>query len=138
MTCLRQTSVMKELNIQINKFSLPPTWFIKTTVVCDSLYSLVQPSKELQATHTPSSSEGMNCMDTKIANYSLLLYGLELRSSVGATNPCSDNNGNCSHFCLLSASDPAGYTCSCPNGFTMTSNGRNCNKSKRPFNIRFY
>lgn len=134
-----ETNISYEGNIQSNKFSLPPTWFIKTTVVCDSLCSLVQPSKELykQPTHHLA-QKAMNCMDTKIANYSLLLYGLELCSSAGATNPCSDNNGNCSHFCLLSASDPAGYTCSCPNGFTMTSNGRNCNKSKRTFNIRFY
>ena len=34
-------------------------------------------------------------------------------------NPCLTTNGGCSHFCLLSAVDPRGYTCDCPDGMTL-------------------
>ncbi|KAK6630230.1 hypothetical protein RUM43_015023 [Polyplax serrata] len=32
--------------------------------------------------------------------------------------PCSNNNGGCSHLCLLST-DPSGYTCACPTGVKL-------------------
>lgn len=36
-------------------------------------------------------------------------------------NPCKNNNGNCSHLCLLSPYLP-GYTCSCPTGIKLIDN----------------
>ena len=34
-------------------------------------------------------------------------------------NPCLTTNGGCSHFCLLSAVDPRGYICDCPDGMIL-------------------
>ncbi|XP_047359021.1 low-density lipoprotein receptor-related protein 6 [Vespa velutina] len=36
-------------------------------------------------------------------------------------HPCRQNNGNCSHLCLLSTKDP-GYTCACPTGVKLLDN----------------
>lgn len=36
-------------------------------------------------------------------------------------NPCKQNNGNCSHLCLLSPKPP-GYTCACPTGVKLIDN----------------
>ena len=41
------------------------------------------------------------------------------------TNPCSPNNGGCSHLCLLSAVTKT-YTCRCPTGMNMSSGGKTC------------
>ncbi|XP_067141896.1 low-density lipoprotein receptor-related protein 2 isoform X5 [Centruroides vittatus] len=40
-------------------------------------------------------------------------------------NPCKNNNGGCSHLCLIS---PGGktYSCSCPNNFVLLSDNRTC------------
>ncbi|XP_049888265.1 low-density lipoprotein receptor-related protein 6 [Pectinophora gossypiella] len=35
--------------------------------------------------------------------------------------PCKDNNGGCSHLCLLAPSDP-GYICACPTGVKLREN----------------
>ena len=35
------------------------------------------------------------------------------------TNPCELDNGNCSHLCLLSVEEEAGFSCACPNGYQM-------------------
>ncbi|KAK3726302.1 hypothetical protein QZH41_012731, partial [Actinostola sp. cb2023] len=41
------------------------------------------------------------------------------------TNFCAIGNGGCSHLCLLAVS-PKTYTCRCPNGMNMSSNGKSC------------
>lgn len=41
-------------------------------------------------------------------------------------NPCGENNGGCSHLCLIA---PGGknYTCACPDSFVLVSNNnRSC------------
>lgn len=43
--------------------------------------------------------------------------------------PCDANNGGCSHLCLLS-SNADGFSCSCPTGIKLLSDGKNC--AKRP------
>ena len=45
-------------------------------------------------------------------------------------NPCGTGNGGCSHFCLLSATDPRGYSCNCPEGMLMTNDSLNCFESE--------
>ena len=44
-----------------------------------------------------------------------------------APNPCGTTNGGCSHFCLLSAVDPKGYSCDCPDGMMLDDDMMNCN-----------
>ncbi|XP_069176041.1 low-density lipoprotein receptor-related protein 4 isoform X2 [Procambarus clarkii] len=39
--------------------------------------------------------------------------------------PCHDDNGGCSHLCLLSPR-PAGYTCACPTGIRLKSDQHTC------------
>ncbi|XP_048340184.1 low-density lipoprotein receptor-related protein 5 isoform X2 [Sphaerodactylus townsendi] len=39
--------------------------------------------------------------------------------------PCEDNNGGCSHLCLLSPRDPF-YSCNCPTGVQLEEDGRTC------------
>ncbi|XP_031575519.1 low-density lipoprotein receptor-like isoform X2 [Actinia tenebrosa] len=41
------------------------------------------------------------------------------------SNPCAPNNGGCSHLCLLSSVTTT-YTCKCPTGMNMSSNGKTC------------
>ena len=43
-----------------------------------------------------------------------------------SVNPCLDNNGNCSHLCLLSSSDTDGFGCECPNGMFLGRDRRTC------------
>ena len=43
-----------------------------------------------------------------------------------ATNPCLYNNGNCSHFCLLSSSKSRGYSCKCPEEEILGEDGKTC------------
>ena len=31
-------------------------------------------------------------------------------------DPCAENNGGCSHLCLLSFARSSGYSCVCPDG----------------------
>ncbi|XP_025833299.1 low-density lipoprotein receptor-related protein 4 [Agrilus planipennis] len=38
-------------------------------------------------------------------------------------NPCSKNNGNCSHLCFLK---PKGYSCGCPTGIKLLDDKRTC------------
>ena len=52
----------------------------------------------------------------------------ELISFFSAVTPCSKDNGNCSHLCLLSSGKK--FTCSCPNGLYLQVDGRTCNASK--------
>ena len=47
-----------------------------------------------------------------------------------AFNPCEENNGNCSHLCLLSSSVSTGYSCACPASLINTINEPNLCKSK--------
>lgn len=39
--------------------------------------------------------------------------------------PCGDNNGNCSHLCLLSPAQPF-YSCACPTGVQLKPDGKTC------------
>ena len=40
-------------------------------------------------------------------------------------NPCGDNNGGCSHLCLI-APGGSSYTCACPDYFYMSSDRQTC------------
>ncbi|UMM10088.1 hypothetical protein L5515_000020 [Caenorhabditis briggsae] len=40
-------------------------------------------------------------------------------------NPCGDNNGGCSHLCLIGAGGN-GYTCSCPDQFVLLPDQKTC------------
>ena len=44
-------------------------------------------------------------------------------------NPCSTNNGGCSHLCLLSAVDPRNYSCDCPTGMILSNVSLTCNNN---------
>ena len=41
-------------------------------------------------------------------------------------NPCSANNGGCSHLCLLSAVDPRHYSCDCPSRMVLNDDNITC------------
>ena len=45
-----------------------------------------------------------------------------------AFNPCSTNNGGCSHLCLLSTVDPKHYSCDCPTGMILSNDSLTCNE----------
>ena len=45
-------------------------------------------------------------------------------------NPCDIINGGCSHFCLLSAVDPRGYTCDCPDGMVLGNDKQTCRETE--------
>ena len=43
-------------------------------------------------------------------------------------NPCYQNRGNCSHFCLISSTTSTGYRCACPDGM-MLINDTDCGRT---------
>ena len=43
-----------------------------------------------------------------------------------AENPCEGSN--CSHVCLLSATDESGYTCACPEGSSLEGDDKTCER----------
>ncbi|XP_029038470.2 low-density lipoprotein receptor-related protein 6 isoform X1 [Osmia bicornis bicornis] len=45
----------------------------------------------------------------------------DIRRQPRGNHPCEKNNGNCSHLCLLSMTEP-GYTCACPTGVKLVDN----------------
>lgn len=46
-----------------------------------------------------------------------------VQSDNTAENACGNNNGGCSHLCLR---NPVSYSCACPTGIKMSSNGKTC------------
>ena len=44
--------------------------------------------------------------------------------SLTASNPCA--TANCSHICLLTGFNEQGYTCTCPDGYVLESDGLLC------------
>lgn len=40
--------------------------------------------------------------------------------------PCNNENGGCSHLCLLK---PEGYSCACPTGIKLQDDGKTCHKN---------
>lgn len=46
------------------------------------------------------------------------VYDARLQPKIGE-NPCGQNNGNCSHMCLLSATEKKGYVCGCQTGVRL-------------------
>lgn len=45
--------------------------------------------------------------------------------------PCEDNNGNCSHLCLMSSTALQGYKCSCPTGIKLIDNKTCANRVEK-------
>ena len=43
-------------------------------------------------------------------------------------NECTDNNGDCEQICV---NNEGSYSCSCKNGYSLNSNGRNCSGNNR-------
>ena len=47
------------------------------------------------------------------------------------TNPCALNNGGCTHLCLLSSVQEAGFTCNCPGGTMLNSTQGVCESTSQ-------
>ena len=45
---------------------------------------------------------------------------------------CNINNGGCSRLCLLSSTSSKNYTCRCPNGMLLRSDGKSCAHTQEP------
>uniref|UniRef100_A0A0N5BYK2 EGF-like domain-containing protein n=1 Tax=Strongyloides papillosus TaxID=174720 RepID=A0A0N5BYK2_STREA len=73
-----------------------------------------------------------NCKDTQISiagstNIEYFCFiGEESQPERINPNPCSINNGNCSHFCILHPGEPF-YSCHCPVGVNLLSDKKTCN-----------
>lgn len=71
--------------------------------------------------------------------YSNLFYPMDLRvvhpvlqPAYHGGNPCrsgANGNGDCTFLCLLSAEKSRGYSCACPTGTELSSNGRDCHST---------
>ena len=57
-------------------------------------------------------------------NYQDLIY------LIVVSDPCNNDNGGCSHLCLLSSTDSRGYSCLCPEEMTLDEGGLVCTHGK--------
>ncbi|XP_074041420.1 LDL receptor related protein 4 isoform X2 [Leptinotarsa decemlineata] len=62
---------------------------------------------------TVLSSNMINLMDVKVFH----------RNRKQIRHPCSNNNGGCTHLCLLK---PKGHACACPTGIKLEDDGKSC------------
>ena len=53
--------------------------------------------------------------------------------SSAADQPCAENNGNCSHLCLLTPG--GGRKCACPQGVDLSDDGTTCGNGKHYYTI---
>jgi hypothetical protein len=51
-----------------------------------------------------------------------------IRQRKAGTHPCEENNGGCSHLCLLSSSKKQ-HSCRCPTGISLLPDGKKCDIS---------
>ncbi|XP_065070459.1 low-density lipoprotein receptor-related protein 6-like [Rhopilema esculentum] len=58
------------------------------------------------------------------------LVALSEERQPSVTTDCHKNNGGCSHLCLLR---PNGYSCACPTGIRLRSDGKTCEKALEKF-----
>lgn len=48
------------------------------------------------------------------------------KRQMSSSNPCAENNGNCSHLCLISYNNTVG--CVCPHLMELASDGKTCKR----------
>ena len=65
--------------------------------------------------------------------FNLGVYHYSLQPN--GTNPCGNNNGGCSHLCLISGGGK-NYTCACPNLFFLGTDGKTCQANCTAFHFR--
>ncbi|KAJ8023914.1 Low-density lipoprotein receptor-related protein 4 [Holothuria leucospilota] len=58
-----------------------------------------------------------------VGNYTDFMDIKAVSRNTAFPNPCSDNNGGCSHLCLIT---PLGFTCACPTGIVLGPDQRTC------------
>lgn len=51
----------------------------------------------------------------------IAVHAWDARLQPPGNNPCKNNNGGCSHLCLLSSTNATGYSCACPTGVKLLS-----------------
>ena len=56
----------------------------------------------------------------------MLLLCRNISFYVTVINPCKENNGGCEYMCLLSSAGNGQYSCACPTGHPLHSDGRSC------------
>lgn len=70
---------------------------------------------------------GMGNVNLRRTNF----YGIMLLG----TNPCHVRNGGCSHLCLLSSVNEAGYSCACPDGYIFEEDPLTCSLESEQLNL---
>lgn len=70
-----------------------------------------------------ATNETRELVDTAEVPLAVHAWDKRLQPPPKGPNPCSVNNGNCSHLCLLST-NAAGFSCACPTGVKLISENR--------------
>lgn len=83
---------------------------------------------ETRAIHR-ATSEGQEQIVVR-GNLAGLMDVHAIDSDVKGTDPCSMNNGACSHLCLRK---PRGYSCACPTGILLRADKRTCEPTPSAF-----
>lgn len=70
---------------------------------------------------------GTTCLGTSGGGGSRALFWNFLQPALCSAvhTQCEEDNGGCSHLCLLSPREPF-YTCACPTGVQLQHNGKTC------------
>ncbi|XP_031559988.1 sushi, von Willebrand factor type A, EGF and pentraxin domain-containing protein 1-like [Actinia tenebrosa] len=80
--------------------------------------------RTIQGVHKLDLSTGAVQSNVTLSGTAMGIAVFDTSRQPSSINSCQQNNGGCSHLCLLT---PSGYDCACPTGYGLGSDGRTCN-----------
>uniref|UniRef100_UPI00358F8E53 low-density lipoprotein receptor-related protein 6 isoform X1 n=1 Tax=Myxine glutinosa TaxID=7769 RepID=UPI00358F8E53 len=93
------------------------------TVYGDILYWTDWQTRSIQSCHKETGTQRREILSSIYSPMDIHVYS-KLRQP-RAASPCDQNNGHCSHLCLLSPNEPF-YSCACPTGVRLMDDNKNC------------
>ncbi|KAG8563697.1 hypothetical protein GDO81_016176 [Engystomops pustulosus] len=93
------------------------------TLAGDMLYWTDWQTRSIHACNKHTGDKRREILSALYSPMDIQVFSLERQPHF--KTPCDDNNGGCSHLCLLSPRDPF-YSCACPTGVMLMEDGKSC------------